>query len=482
MAGQLPFDPRPWSKRRDAALHDVTMRQTIQFVTRRLANAKVAAYAAYPEGEQSRLRAVHVKRQSIRQMAEHLATFTQQVEEHGGHVHHAATAADAIQAVLQVAQHHGARRIIKTKSMATEELELNQALENAGIAVRETDLGEYIIQLAQEKPSHILAPAAHKNRAQIAALFDRDAQGQHTAAPTSDAILALTQYARRRLREEFLLADMGITGGNFLVAETGTLVLITNEGNADMVTTLPRILVSVVGVEKIVADWSGLIEVIQQPALSGVGQRLSSYTTLVSGPRGADQWEGPDQWHVVLLDNGRTLLRDTPFEDVLSCIRCGACLNVCPVFRQVGGHAYGSVYPGPIGIVETPLLTDFGILPELPSALCTVCHACGDACPMDIDLPGHIVQLRQIKEDRRMNAPGVARSYRWWARFWATSPGYRRSIRWARWGQRWFVRHGRIQSAPGLASGWFNTRDMPPLAAETFHEWWERTRGKGRRL
>ncbi len=481
MAGQLPCDARPWPVRRDEALQDKTMQQTIQFVTRRVATAKVAAYAAYPEGERLRQRAVGVKRRSIQNMEEHLAVFAQQVEAHGGQIHRAKTAADAIRTVLEVARNHGVQRVIKTKSMVTEELELNRALESAGISVRETDLGEYIIQLAHEKPSHILAPAAHKNRAQIEALFDQDADAYHTEPPESDDILALTQYARRRLREEFLSADMGVTGGNFLVAETGTLVLITNEGNADMVTTLPRILVSVVGVEKIVADWSGLTEVIQQPALSGVGQRLSSYTTMVSGTRGTDQWEGPDEWHVVLLDNGRTLLKDTPFEDVLSCIRCGACLNVCPVFRQVGGHAYGSVYPGPIGIVETPLLTNFEILPELPSVLCTLCQACGEACPMEIDLPGHIVQLRKIKRDRHMNPAGVTRSYRWWARFWATPHGYRRSIRWARWGQRWFVRHGRIQSAPGLASGWFKTRDMPPVASPTFHEWWERTRGKGHR-
>ncbi|PSR32444.1 MAG: lactate utilization protein [Sulfobacillus benefaciens] len=478
MDGQLPIDTRPWPVRRDAALHDQTMQQTIGVVTKRLANAKVTAYAAYPEANHWRQRAVEVKRQSIRQLEEHLATFTQQVESHGGKVHRATTAADAIQTILEVAQHHQVRSVIKTKSMVTEELELNRALENAGIAVRETDLGEYIIQLAHEKPSHILAPALHKNREQIHALFDQDALVYHTEPPASEDIVALTQYARRRLREEFLAADMGVTGGNFLVAETGTVVLITNEGNADMVTTLPRLLVSVVGVEKIVADWSGLIDVIQQPALSGVGQRLSSYTTLVSGTRGPDQWEGPDEWHVVLLDNGRTQLKDTPFEDVLSCIRCGACLNVCPVFRQVGGHAYGSVYPGPIGIVETPLLTNFEVLPELPSALCTLCHACGEACPMNIDLPGHIVQLRQMKQERHMNAIGVTRSYRWWARFWATPHGYRRSMRWARWGQWWFVRHGRIQSAPGLAGGWFKTRDMPPVASMTFHEWWDRTRGK----
>lgn len=474
MAGQLPYDHRPWALRRTLALHDHTMRNTIGFVTRRFTVAKREAYRQHPELETARLVAVQEKRQAIRDLPELLATLRARIEEHGGQTYLAANAHDAVHRVLNIAHHEQVRLVIKSKSMVTEEIELNRALEQAGILVRETDLGEYIIQLAHEKPSHILAPAAHRNRHQIDELFEHDAAQQGVMPPRSDDIQDLTAYARQRLRQEFLAADMGVTGGNFLVAETGTLVLITNEGNADMVTTLPRILVSIVGVEKVIRDWASLIHLIQQPAMSGIGRHLSSYTTLVHGPKQAGSADGPMQWHVILVDNGRMALRDTAFEDVLSCIRCGACLNVCPVFREVGGHAYGSVYPGPIGIVETPLLTDFAMLPELPSSLCTLCHACQEACPMEINLPKHIVDLRRIKVKRKMTPGMWDWTMKTWARFWSTPGGYRRSVRIARLATRLSGQHQSLHAAPGVFAGWFETRDMPAVADQTFHEWWQK--------
>lgn len=477
MAGQLPTDMRPWAERRDGALHDRTMRETIHGVTRRFQLGQQRVFAGYPEGEAARQRAVIDKRAAIRDIEALLAAFRSAVASHGGRTHDAPTRSDALEMVKTIAREAGVKTIVKSKSMVTEELELDQGLAAAGFRVIETDLGEYIIQRAGETPSHILAPAAHKNRYQIDALFEADAQAAHIEPPSGDDAVALTRYARRRLRDEFLSADMGITGGNFLVAETGTVVLITNEGNADLVVSLPRVLVSVVGVEKVVKDWDALGDIIQQPAMNGIGQRLSSYTTFISGP-GVSSAEGPQEWHVILVDNGRMALRGTPYEDVLSCIRCGACLNACPVFRQVGGHAYGSVYSGPIGIVATPLLTDFTVHPELPSVACTLCHACADVCPMDIDLPGHIVKLRREKVRRHVDSASVRATYRWWGRFWGTSEGYRRSVRMARWGQRLYVRQGLLRSAPGLAQGWFRTRNMPPVAPETFHEWWMRTRGE----
>lgn len=478
MRGTLPEDSRSWATRRDAALADETMRATIGLVTRRLHLARKEVYREFPAGESDRIRAVGDKRDAIRHMEGLVAEFRRSVESHGGQTHVAATAVDAVVIVNEIARASNVKRVVKTKSMATEEIELNKGLMASGISVTETDLGEYIIQRAGEKPSHILAPAAHKNRRAIQDLFFEDAKGSHLSPPNSDDPAVLTRYARRRLRQEFLEADMGITGGNFLVADTGSVVIITNEGNADLVTSLPPILVSVVGIEKVVADWAALARIIQQPAMNGVGQRLSSYTTIVSGPRPEGGVEGPTAWHVVLLDNGRSGLKDTPYEDVLSCIRCGACLNACPVFRQIGGHAYGSVYSGPIGIVETPLLTDLTILPELPAVACTMCHACGDACPMDIDLPGHIVSLRQERVRRHLTDRGADRTYRWWARQWATAKGYRRSIRGARLGQWFYRKKGLLQSGPGLAQGWFKTRSMPPVAEETFGEWWQRTRGR----
>ncbi|MCL4495632.1 MAG: lactate utilization protein [Firmicutes bacterium] len=474
MAGQLPYDNRPWPERRDAALQNQTMRHTIGFVTRRFTLIKGEIYRTSPDLEASRKTAVGQKRQAIRDLPQLLEQFRNQVEGRGAHTYLAAQAQDAVDIALNIARSHQAELVIKSKSMVTEEIELNQAFEKAGIPVRETDLGEYIIQLAKERPSHILAPAAHRNRHQVEELFQADASREKISPPQSDEIEDLTRYARSRLRQEFLRADMGVTGGNFLVAETGTLVLITNEGNADMVTSLPPVLVSIVGVEKIVRDWASLTEIIQQPAMSGIGRHLSSYTTMIQGPKSPGSVEGPREWHVILVDNGRMALRDTEFEDVLSCIRCGACLNACPVFREVGGHAYGSVYPGPIGIVETPLLTDFQVLPELPSALCTLCHACQEACPMDIALPDHIISLRHTIVKRHLNSSTVNWTLRTWARFWSTPGGYRRSISLARVMQRLSGKKRNAQGLfPGIFAGWGQTREIPQVAPKTFHEWWQ---------
>lgn len=479
MPGRLPVDPRAWPERRDAALANTTMRATMGVVTRRFHVNRQKVYAGFPAGEAARQRAVADKRAAIRQNEDLIEAFSQAVRDNGGEVHRAASAEDAVAMVTAIAQAANVRRAVKTKSMTTEEIELNKGLAAAGIQVLETDLGEYIIQRANERPSHILAPAAHKNRQQVLELFQRDADDSQVVAPVGEDAQELTRYARRRLRQEFLQADMGVTGGNFLVAETGTVVLITNEGNADLVTTLPPLLVSVVGIEKVIADWHALENIIQQPAMSGVGQRLSSYTTFVTGPTGAESAEGPTSWHVVLLDNGRSGIRNTPYEDVLSCIRCGACLNACPVFRQIGGSAYGTVYSGPIGVVETPLLTDLAVLSELPSVACTVCHACAEACPMDIQLPEHILSLRHEKVRRGMVPAATRQTYRLWARMWSTPGGYRTSIRMARWGQRFYVKNGLLRSAPGLMGGWFESRNMPPVARETFHEWWQRNRTGG---
>ncbi len=477
MAGILPSDPRPWPERRDAGLGNATMRTTIGVVTRRFSSGQRRVFHEYAEAEQARQVAVQAKRRAVRHMDQLIPKVRAKIESHGGQTYMAQDAREAVRLLVEIAQAHDVQTAIKTKSMLSEEIALNRGLEKAGITVVETDLGEYIIQRAHESPSHILAPAAHKNRTQIKHLLDDDARSVEMETPHSEEPADLTRFARSRLRREFLSADMGITGGNFLVAETGTLVLITNEGNADMVTSLPPVLVSIVGVEKVVETWDDLTYLIQQPAMNGIGQRLSSYTTLISGPRQPGMAEGAAEWHVVLVDNGRSSLQGTPFEDVLSCIRCGACLNVCPVFRQVGGHAYGGVYAGPIGIVETPLLTDLQVLPELPSVACTVCHACGEACPMDIDLPGHVLRLRKAKVARCIDHRSARWSYRLWSQVWSTSARYRRSLRLARIAQKLYLKNGQLKNAPGLAQGWFQSRDMPPIAPEMFHEWWQRTRG-----
>lgn len=476
MAGTLPPDPRPWPVRRERALRDHTMRRTMGEVTRRLAWAKREVYRAYSSGEAARREALQAKRRTLAELPTLVQQARQALERRGAVVHMAETAQDAVRIVTGLLQATGVRTVIKSKSMLTEELALNAGLEAAGIRVLETDLGEYIIQLAHERPSHILVPAAHKTREQIRELFAADAARSGVTTPASSDIGALTAYARRRLRAEFLAADAGVTGGNFVVADAGAVVLVTNEGNADMVVSLPPLLVTVVGVEKIVATWEDLIQAITQPAMSGTGRRLSSYTTVVQGPRPDSGADGPERWHVVFVDNGRLALRESPYGEVLACIRCGACLNVCPVFRQIGGHAYGSVYPGPIGVVETPALTQWAQGSELPTVACTVCHACGEACPMAIDLPRMIVQLRHDKVTRRLTPRGIDWTVRLWARWWSTPSGYRRTVRWARRGQLLMRRGPELRWAPGWAGGWFRGRTMPPVARETFHEWWARQR------
>jgi L-lactate dehydrogenase complex protein LldF len=478
MAGTLPKDPRPWHARRDAALANPVLRKNVREVTRRLSAARVQAYREYPPAEAMRVAARDAKRRAVAEMDRLLETFRREIEGRGAVVVQADGAEEVARYIIAVAARRGARRIVKSKSMVTEELDLNHHLEAAGLTVRETDLGEYIIQLRHEHPSHILVPAAHRNRAEIRETFARAAEQSGTMPPASDEVGALTAFARERLREDFLAADIGMTGANFLVAETGTVVLVTNEGNADMVTSLPPVHIVVAGVEKLVADWEDLCHLIQQPAMSGIGQRLSAYTTLISGPRAPEHVEGPEELHVILVDNGRRRIRGTSYEDVLTCIRCGACYNVCPVYRQVGGHAYGTTYGGPIGAVETPLLAGLTFLPELPKAACTLCNACVEACPMDIALPEHFVELRRDMATARMEPATVRLTYRVWGASWSTPAGYRRFVRWARRGQRVLVRRGRMVRGFGLLKGWFTTRDMPPVASETFQEWWARRRQK----
>ena len=474
MPGVLPPAKAPWPERRRRALADPTMRAAVAKTTRNLAQSKATAFATYPSGEAMRVRAVSARRGALAHIDALVEELAVNVEARGGHVARAAGPADVGRYVLDIARRRGAKRIVKSKSMATEEIALNEQLEAAGLHVRETDLGEYIIQLAQERPSHILAPAAHKTRGQIQELFEREAARSGVASPTVDATPELTAFARRQLREDFLAADIGITGGNFLVAETGTLVLITNEGNGRMTTSLPPVHIAVVGIDKVVATWDDLAALLQQPALNGTGQLISTYTSFVTGPRGPRELDGPEEFHLVLLDNGRHELLGTEYEEVLTCIRCGACLNVCPVFRTIGGQAYGSIYSGPIGVVLTPLLGGLDNAPELPKSACTMCHACRDACPMEIDLPRHILTLRRTEIEESMEPRTVRLTFQLWGRFWASPAGYRLTARLARLGQRAFMRKGKLTKAPGLVGGWTATRDSPPVAKQTFQEWWRR--------
>jgi L-lactate dehydrogenase complex protein LldF len=330
----------------------------------------------------------------------------------------------------------------------------------------ETDLGEYIIQLAHERPSHIIAPAIHKTKGQVAELFARE-----LGRPAEPDPEALTGIARAELREKFLIADMGISGANFAVAETGTVVLVTNEGNGRMVTSLPRVHVAVMGVEKVVPSMSDLAVFLAILAKSATGQKLSVYTSLVDGPRRGGELEGPEEFHLVLLDNGRIAQLGGPLREALSCLRCGACLNVCPVYRQIGGHAYGYTYPGPIGILLTAMLNGPESVKDLAHAS-SLCGACADACPVRIDIPRMLVELRREVGERRL-APWRERAlFGAFGRLLQHPALYRLAAPLGRLLQRPLVRDGRIRRMPLFLADWTRTRDLPPVAARTFQERW----------
>jgi L-lactate dehydrogenase complex protein LldF len=461
---------RAFSARAAAALDDRQLQEALAIATTRFIGLRREAFAGFPEGDALRDRARAIKEATLLRLDEHLGRLADQVERRGGHVHWASTADEAREVILRLCRDRGVRMAVKSKSMATEEIELNEALLRAGVTPVETDLGEYIIQLAHEKPSHIIAPAIHKTKGQVADLISAVARERLPA----DAE-ALTAAARRLLREKFLQAEMGITGANFAVAETGTVVLVTNEGNGRMVTSLPRIHVALMGIDKVIPSLGDLVVFLAILARSATGQTLSVYTTLVRGPRGPGELDGPDEFHLVLMDNGRSGQIAGPLREALYCLRCGACLNVCPVYRQIGGHAYGHTYPGPIGILLTAMLQGTAAVGDLAHAS-SLCGACKDVCPVRIDIPRMLVELRE-RVDREGVTPRSERIvFRLAGRVLRSPTLFVAAARLGRRLQRPFVRGGRLRGLPLLLGRWTATRDLPPVAAQTFRERWKTLR------
>ena len=330
-----------------------------------------------------------IKEHTLDNLHHYLEMLESKVVENGGNVYFADTAADAGSYVLDLAKSRGVKTVVKSKSMLSEEMSLNQRLEDEGIEPVETDLGEYIVQLAEETPYHIIAPAIHKSSGEVAELFSEKI-GTDSGLDIED----LTEVARKQLRQKFIEADMGITGGNFLVADTGTLTLVTNEGNGRMCTSLPKIHVAVVGMEKVIPSMADLGLFLRLLIRSATGQWMSSYVTTTSGPKKEGDIDGPEEFHLVVVDNGRSdILANPELREALYCLRCGACLNACPVYRKVGGHSYGWVYPGPIGAVVTPMLTGLSKGKDLPFAS-SLCGACKEACPVKIDIPRMLLYMR----------------------------------------------------------------------------------------
>jgi L-lactate dehydrogenase complex protein LldF len=404
--------------RATAAVADAHLQIALQNATDRFALGRGLATMSV-NWEELREAARSIRAGIMRHLPDVLARLADEVIARGGHVFWAADAAEANDYVASVARRTEAKLAVKSKSMVSEEIHLNSALEADGVEVVETDLGEWIIQLAGETPSHIIAPALHKTRHDVAQLFGRIADGDVSEVPAE-----LCAFARERLREKFLRADLGITGVNFAVAETGTVLTVTNEGNARMVTSLPRTHVAVMGMERAVETWDQLDVLLALLTRAATGQPISVYVTAVTGPRLTPEVDGPDELHLVILDNGRSDILGTQFEETLHCIRCGACLNVCPVYRQIGGHAYGSVYSGPIGAVLTPLLDERAA--ELSGAS-SLCSACWEACPVKIPLQDMLLALRT----RRAPDASAAERAAWsaWAAAWSSPAAYRASTR-----------------------------------------------------
>ncbi|MGH9246975.1 MAG: LutB/LldF family L-lactate oxidation iron-sulfur protein [Acidimicrobiales bacterium] len=445
------------------AVANERLRDSLATAVDRFATNRVDRLAEFGNADELRRAARASRADVLARLPELLEQFADNVIRGGGHVCWATTAADATDYIIGVAQRTGARTVVKSKSMAAEEIHLNEALEAAGAKVVETDLGEWIIQLARERPSHIIAPAVHRDRYQVYDLFERLNDSNELTPLPED----LAAFARQRLRAEFLAADLGISGVNFGVAEAGAVVLVTNEGNGRMVTSLPRVHVAVMGMERVVASWEQLDLLLNLLVASATGQVLSSYTSIIRGPRRRGEADGPDEFHLVILDNGRREILGSELHEILACIRCGACLNVCPVYRQVGGHAYGGVYPGPIGAVLTPLLESGAAgADEVPNAS-SLCAACMDACPVGIPIQDLLLALRRRKATTA-SASGRA-GWRAWAAVWSRPRLYRASIKVGAWA-RPLSRAGAY--LPG-GRQWTVGRSLPRPARHSFLEQWQ---------
>jgi L-lactate dehydrogenase complex protein LldF len=457
-----------------AALADPQLQRALSSITPGLAARRGAARAGLPEFEALREKGREIKDHTLAHLDLYLEAFEKKAAAAGSIVHYAPAAADAREIILEICRKAGARIVTKGKSMISEEIGLNHCLEEAGIEPVETDLGEYLIQIRGETPSHIIAPAIHLTQDQVEADFRR----RHTALPRERVLIEPTQLvaeARQILREKFLAADVGITGANFLIAETGTSVIVTNEGNGDLTQSLPKVHIVLASIDKLVPTLEDTNTLIRLLARSATGQEISTYTTFSTGPRRPGDPDGPEACHVVILDNGRSELLGSQFREVLRCIRCGACMNHCPVYGAIGGHAYGWVYPGPIGAVLTPALIGVRTAGHLPNAS-TFCGRCEEVCPMKIPLPGLMRQWRNAE----FEAGGTPLLYRMGLMAWAAAAKRPRLYHvlmkilmpvLGSFGRR----RGSFRWLP-LTRGWTRHRDFPSPQGRTFQALWADTK------
>ena len=463
-----------FEKNAPKALANTQLRRNMGKATQTIRAKRAAVVDEMPDWEALREAGRAIKERTLRHLDAYLLQLEAAVTSAGGTVHWARDAAEANAIITQLVQAHQAHDVIKIKSLTTDEIKLNDALAAAGITAHETDLAEFIIQLAHEHSSHILVPAIHKNRAEIRELFMRTLG----IAELSDEPKALAAVARTYLRKQFLSTSVAISGANFAVAETGTICVVESEGNGRMCLTLPKVLISVMGIEKLIPTFQDFEVFLQLLPRSSTGERMNPYTSMWTGVRPGD---GPQEFHLVLLDNGRTrVLADHTGRETLNCIRCSACLNICPVYERTGGHAYGSVYPGPIGAILTPQLVGVENAKSLPYAS-SLCGACYDVCPVKINIPEILIHMRGEAVRQKQDNGGLLASLepenvamKTLAQVFSNRAAYEAAQQAGKIGQLPLTHNGYVEWLPGLLGGWTAMRDVQAMPNETFREWWER--------
>lgn len=453
-----------------AAAGNEKLKASINNAVLRQHTARQMRVLELPDSDKMRSLAGDIKQHALDHLDYYLEQFVNNVRKNRGHVHFALDADEARRAVLQIAADADCSRVIKSKSMVSEELNLAHVMEAAGLDVVETDLGEFIVQIDHDKPSHLVAPIVHKDKASIAKLFS-----EYFGTPYNDDPNALCNQARAYLRDKFRTSDLGLTGGNFLVAETGMICSVENEGNQRQSVSTPRVMIAIVGIEKVVPRMADLAVMLKLLTRSATGAPITIYNNIYGGPRGPGEKDGPEEFHIILVDNGRTdILASEEYRETLRCIRCGACLNACPIYRKIGGHAYGSVYPGPIGALITPLFQGVEKYKDLPQAS-SLCGACYEACPVKINIPKHLVNLRRDIAKNHFNHWFERTVYKMWAwslkspfLFAVSSTMQKIDLRRRAAGTGW------VKKLPFPGGGWTQIRDMPAPAKKTFHQMWKR--------
>ena len=455
-----------------SAIKDEILQSALNKIQSGLGKATALSYQNLDEGPDLRLKAHDIREKTINNLDVVLTRLAAKVRENGGKIYFARTGTQAVEYCLKVAEHHHVKQVVKGKSMVTEEIGLNPAFEAKGIEINETDLGEYIVQLAGEKPSHIIAPAAHKTRQQVGRLFERKLGVPYTEDPPE-----LTRIARKALREKFLTADMGISGCNLACAETGHMTVVSNEGNIRMATTLPKVHVAIMGMERVVPNLEDHDILFRLLSRGAAAQKLGGYVSYIGGPGGPEFPDGPEEFHLVILDNGRSrILADPKFREILCCIRCSACLNACPVYGKIGGHAYDATYCGPIGAVLTPLMEGVNQAKDLCLGE-SLCGACKQACSVNIDLPRMLLELRYrlAYGDEQWETKPVSIVEKTIHQAWAFLAGhpalYRAFLTTFALGQKILpTSKGMITKMPGPGAGWTKSRDIQPLSQTPFRK------------